>query len=204
MKLDADSWKTFRFGDLISDIYKAQAHSKCDLFAIDFPKNGYIPFVSRTEDNNCVDCYVSLKDDITIEAGNALTFGDTTATIAYQPDNFTTGDHIVVVRAGWLNEYTGAFITTLLKIEKFRYSYGRAFKMDFINNTFIKLPVNNDGKPDWKWMENYVKSLHSEPIKTANISCSLDIDTTNWNWFKLGGESGLFDIKKGKRLTSED
>lgn len=30
----------------------------------------------------------------------------------------------------------------------------------------------------------------------------LDIDA--WEWFKLGGKEGLFEIKKGKRLTAEE
>lgn len=30
------------------------------------------------------------------------------------------------------------------------------------------------------------------------------LDTSAWEWFQLGGEDGLFDIRKGQRLTSED
>ena len=32
----------------------------------------------------------------------------------------------------------------------------------------------------------------------------MKIDTSTWKWFQLGGDDGLFDIRKGKRLTSED
>ena len=85
--------------------------------------------------------------------------GDTTATIAYQEIPFITGDHIIVIRAPWLNKYTGLFIKAVLEKERYRYSYGRAFKMNLVQETEIPLPVDDAGKPDWMAMENYVKSL---------------------------------------------
>ena len=31
--------------------------------------------------------------------------------------------------------------------------------LDNMNDTKIKLPATPDGKPDWQWMESYIKSL---------------------------------------------
>ena len=31
--------------------------------------------------------------------------------------------------------------------------------MDLIKKTKIKLPSDSEGNPDWKFMENYIKSL---------------------------------------------
>lgn len=65
-----------------------------------------------------------------------------------------------VVRAdNWLNEKTALYIVTILNNEQFKYSYGRAFLMDRIKDTIIKLPVNENDNPDWNYMENYIKSL---------------------------------------------
>ena len=67
---------------------------------------------------------------------------------------------MVVVRAdSWLNKYTGMYIVAILNNERYKYSYGRAFLMDRIENTLVKLPSAADGKPDWQFMENYIKSL---------------------------------------------
>lgn len=154
-----ENWSAFRFGDLIERIYKATAHSKVDLITFDIPSENSIPFVSRTEKNNGVDCYVPLNNDVTIEDGNAIVVGDTTSTISYQPNKFTTGDHIVVIRAPWLNCFTGLFIVSLLNNEKYRYSYGRAYKMDSIKETLIKLPTDSQGAVDWEFIEKYIMSL---------------------------------------------
>lgn len=159
LDIDAMEWNWFKLGGLIDEIYKAEAHSKTDLYGVsDLPKDGYVPFVTRTEENNAVDCYVD-AEEVKIEKGNALVIGDTTSTVSYQPKPFSTGDHIVVIRASWLNEITGLFLVALLQRERFRYSYGRAFVMDSIKNTSIKLPVTPTGEPDWEWMESYIKSL---------------------------------------------
>ena len=133
--ISSTNWMPFTFEELDIKIYKAKAHAKIDM---DFSKNrkpSKLPFVSRTELNNSVDGWVSKDEESGIEEGNALVVGDTTSTISYQPNRFVAGDHIVVIRAKWLNKYTGLFVQTLLNKERYRYSYGRAFKMDLIKTT---------------------------------------------------------------------
>ena len=157
--ISSTHWMPFTFEELDIKIYKAKAHAKVDM---DFSKNrkpSKLPFVSRTELNNSVDGWVSKDEESGVEEGNALVVGDTTSTISYQPNRFVAGDHIVVIRAKWLNKYTGLFVQTLLNKERYRYSYGRAFKMDLIKTTQLFLPVNNNKKVDWKWIEDYIKSL---------------------------------------------
>ncbi|PNZ74215.1 restriction endonuclease subunit S (plasmid) [Macrococcoides caseolyticum] len=161
LSLEEKQFKSFNLKDLDIKVYKAKAHAKVN---IDFSKvrnDTRYPFVSRTEVNNSVDGWVNIdKSDLnSIEKGNALVIGDTTATISYQKDDFLTGDHIVVIRSNWLNKYTGLFIKSLLDKERYRYSYGRAFKKESILNTKIKLPIDDKGDPDWIFIKNYVKSM---------------------------------------------
>ncbi len=203
MKLDIDSWIEFRLGDLFAEMYKAEAHVKGDLECFNAPTEKTIRFISRTEMNNGCDCYV-LNNEITgIEEGNAIAIGDTTATCFYQSDRFVCGDHMVICRADWLNLYTALFLISILKQEKYKYSYGRAFKMDLISNTIIKLPSTPDNEPDWNYMEQYIKSIKHKRLSTANQGrySSLILGVENWVEFCVGD---LFEVKKGKRLTSDD
>lgn len=213
MNLDIESWKPFAFGNLIDEIYKAKAHAKVELAISNEMKGEYVPFVSRTENDNCVDCYAFVSDLQCTEEGNAIVIGDTTSTISYQPKVFGTGDHIIVIRASWLNEYTGLFIVGLLQKERFRYSYGRAFLINLIKTTIIWLPIQRtaDGVPcidethkfspegyipDWEWMENYIKSLNHKPIKTKNKhDNALTLDLEKWKKFKIGN---LFEVQLSK------
>lgn len=201
MNLDTKSWKTFRFGDLISEIYKAKAYKDEDLSFSKKLTEDSIPYVTRTDLNNGVKAFALRERLENIEKGNALVIGDTTATISYQKDDFIAGDHIVIVRTNWLNEYTGLFVMTLLKKESYRYSYGRAFKIDIIKETALKLPADSEGKADWAFMENYIKSLHNKAVTTKIRLKKTSLDTQNWGKFIF---SDIFTIQNGKGIKKEE
>lgn len=172
-----ENWKEFKLGKIISKPYKAKAYNKDDL-TVSTDANDMIRYITRTAEDNGCELIVSLKDIhiSDIEKPNAITIGDTTATCFYQDEQFIAGDHMVVIRADWLNKYNALFILSVLKQEQFKYSYGRAFIMERIENTMLKLPIvlNKDQSPfidssckysdegyvpDWQFMENYIKSL---------------------------------------------
>ena len=203
MNLETSMWKEFRLGDLFSQMYKAEAHIKAEYDFYSTPFENSIRFISRTEENNGCDCYILNRDLTGIEDGMAIVIGDTTATCSYQEVPFVCGDHMVICRADWINLYSALFIITLLKQEKYKYSYGRAFKMQLISDTILKLPATPEGKPDWDYMESFIKSLNHKPLATANQGgcASPTLGVESWQEFVIGD---YFEVKKGKRLTSED
>lgn len=158
VSIDVKGWGKFRLEDLFDQIYRGETNVKADLKIVDYSDENSMALVTRTAENNGIDCYVDIRDVNRVEKGNALTIGDTTATIFYQPNRFVTGDHMVVCRAKWLNQYTGLFVKTILDQENYRYNYGRAFKTEIIKETYIKLPIKEDGTPDWLLMEEIIKS----------------------------------------------
>jgi hypothetical protein len=197
MSLDMSNWKEFRFGDLISDIYKAKAINKDDL-TIATDSDNTIRYITRTGENNGCELLADIRDidSKMIEKGNAISIGDTTATCFYQAEDFITGDHMVVVRAdSWLNPYTALYIVTILTNEQYKYSYGRAYLMDRIKDTMIKLPVDSDDNPDWQFMEDYIKSLRHKPLITKNKSGQVpDLNVQTWKEFRVGD---LFHCSNG-------
>jgi type I restriction enzyme M protein len=58
-----------------------------------------------------------------------------------------------------LNQYTAMFLITILKLEKFRYSYGRVLDADRLKQAQIKLFATKNNEPDWDLMEKFIKSL---------------------------------------------
>ena len=172
--LEIDKWEEFRVSDLFSQIYKAKAHTKDEVEVLKMDRG--IHYVSRTDTNNGVHFVVKNEGLQGVEKANCITIGDTTATCYYQNEDFVTGDHIVVLRAEWMNLYRGLFVRTIFMQEYIRYCYGRAYRMDLIKNTIMKLPIQRDDKgepiidvnknysikgyvPDWDFMENYMKML---------------------------------------------
>lgn len=173
MELNTDEWKWFTISDFCEKPYKATAYNANELMDCKADSPKAILYVTRTDVNNGCKGFVINEDFTQIEKGNAITIGDTTSTIYYQSRDFICGDHMVVLRSKYFNIYTGLFIATLLNKERFRYNYGRAFTMDIIEETRIKLPVTPSGEPDWQFMEDYIKSLpysrNLEPSKPNEV-----------------------------------
>lgn len=176
LDLNEEKWEAFTFGRLIDKIYKAHAYTKDELNEQDIKSASTLRYITRTAEDNGCELIVKNEALSYIEDGNAITIGDTTATCFYQEERFVTGDHMIVIRADWLNTYIGLFIVSLLNYEQYRYSYGRAYLIDRVKETVLKLPIcrNNDGLPiidatkrfsnegyipDWQFMEEYIKSL---------------------------------------------
>ncbi len=158
INLSERKWEIFALKKIINDIHNGKSYNVSDLVVSD--TEDYIPYVTRTDENNGISLCVEEKEYAGLEKGKAITIGDTTSTIFYQQSDFITGPHIIVIRAEWFNIYTASFLIALLNMEKYRYPvFGRAFSKELIQETLLPLPVNSKGKPDYDFMEEYVKSL---------------------------------------------
>lgn len=173
MQLNTNEWKWFSIEEFCEYPYKAKAYNANELTECLNNDPKAILYVTRTDVNNGCKGFVINDGFEEVERSGAITIGDTTSTIFYQNKDFICGDHMVVLRSKFFNVYTGLFITALLNKERFRYNYGRAFTMDIIAKTRIKLPATPSGEPDWQFMEDYIKSLpfsrNIEPSKPNEV-----------------------------------
>ena len=198
MNLDINNWKEFTFGRLISDIYKSKAINKDDLQIAANWKLG-IRYITRTAENNGCELIADLSfiDNSFIQEGNAITIGDTTATCFYQSEKFITGDHMVVVRADWLNEILALYMVTILNKEQYKYSYGRAFLIDS-----LKKYSDLGYVPDFDMMQQYIKTLHFKYLTTKNKRINIQkLKISDWKEFYISRtytQSGLFEIENCK------
>lgn len=204
-------WKKFNFGSLFETIKKAESYSTEDLEIVStVTSDSYLPYITRTYQDNGCKYFVTRDSELSVEAGNALIIGDTTASCFYQESEFVCGEHIVVLRNDqWLNRFTGLFIATLVNHERFRYSYGRALKIDIIKSMDISLPVDEEGNIAWMIIEEFIRSLHPENIATVN---SLEtpmrrVLIEDWKFFnvqRIAGRPGLLNLEICKCARAED
>ena len=171
MKLNTDEWKYYTIGDL----FRVEL-TKGDIKA-DEVDSGNIPLISSGEGNNGVVKYISKDGD-----GKAEMFPDNTITLDmfchanYQGLPYYAVGHgrvNILFPKFELNKYIGIFICTLINREVYRFSYGRAVYSTVAEKMKIKLPVTPSGEPDWKFMEDYIKSLpfskNIEPSKPNEV-----------------------------------
>lgn len=79
----------------------------------------------------------------------------------YQAEGFWASDDVnVLYPKEWtLNKYNAMFIISIIKANKYLFSYGRKWTTEKMKKTLLILPVQTDGTPDWDYMERYIKSL---------------------------------------------
>ena len=200
MKIDTSAWGWFQIGKLFDKFETGKGH---DTLLDDGDACLYLG--AKKSDNGVM--RTCATNESMLQEGNCIVFicngAGSVGYANYMDKPFIATTNLVLGYADWLNEKTGLFVATVLCKERFKYSFGRKWKTH-LRDTKIKLPIAADGKPDWRWMESYINSLHSKPLTTGNAGKPRPFDTHAWKWFKLGGDDGLFEIRKGKRLTSAE
>lgn len=159
-KLDTSNWKEF----LVSEVFDCKTTKA---ITSDELVQGNTLYVTRSAINNGCSGFLQ-KVDSKVNEPNCITIGAEGKFAFYQDTEFEAGVKIYTLRNGQLNRYNALFLCTLLNLEVFKYSYGRARVLEKIKDEKIKLPINSNGQPDYNYMENYIRSLWGGVAK--NIS----------------------------------
>lgn len=146
----------------LSDLFTTFERGKCGSAEKLLEKGDEIYYVgAKKEDNGFM--YKVIKDEKYITKGNCIVFiGDGQGSVGYstyQEKDFIGSTTLSMGRNNNLNKFNAIFLITLLDKERFKYSFGRKWNGEKLKNTKIKLPVDKNGNLDWKFMEDYIKSL---------------------------------------------
>lgn len=149
-------WGSFTYHDLF-DIKKGTR-----IVVSKTTKKGTCPFISATSRNNGISNMLDLEP---IYQGNTITVvydgQGGLAEAFYQPQPYWAVDSVNVLYPKFkLNPFIAMFLITLMRKERFRFSYGRKWHKDRMEKSIIKLPVDESMKPDWEFIEKYIKSLN--------------------------------------------
>lgn len=153
MKLNTDEWKWFNY----SDLFAISGSKTTKIEELETYGKGEYPYVTTQAVNNGVENFYNFCT----EKGGVLTVDSAVLGFcSYQEKDFSASDHVEVLTPKFkMNKYIALFLTTLINMEQYRYSYGRKCSQIKLRKSRIKLPVTPSGEPDWKFMEDYIKSL---------------------------------------------
>ena len=207
MNLNTTNWKEFVLGRLFV-IKKGKRLTSAE------QEDGGNNYIGAIDSNNGIANHIAQAP---IHKGNtiSLSYNGSVGEAFYQKDPYWATDDVNVLYSKYegFNEQIGLFIATVLKQEKYKFSYGRKWTLDNMNITIIKLPAqrNDDGTiyldtskkysddgyvPDWQWMENYIKSLHHKPLATRNKGTNVpQLNISSWKEFAL---KMLFNVELSK------
>lgn len=160
--IDVRKWKKFHLYD--DDLFNIDMGTKLDKVKMT-ELNPEVNFVGRANNNNGITTRVDkLMGVEPYEAGNMTLSlgGEYLGSCFIQPDVFYTSQNVVVLIPKWdmsfeVKQFISAMIfkESRLYYKAFVDELNRHIKTDF---TFL-LPVEADNKPDWKYMEQYIKNM---------------------------------------------
>jgi hypothetical protein len=140
----------------LTDLFKIEKSSG-PLTKDAIANKGNIPLITASELNNGLACRSSFK--ATHKAGS-ITVADF-GHCFYQPEDFNA-HHLTVLEPKFeITSKIGIFLITILNQWGYKYNFGRAFNKIRAEREIIKLPTK-DGKPDWKWIQDYMNEMKVE------------------------------------------
>lgn len=150
LELDTFNWQEFELIDFF-EMFAGKYINKLDY------ESGSVPYISTSDTNNGVMNFINQEPEF---PENCITIGKVGVTTYYQGSKFLATSDVTVLKpkGNFLNKYTGIFITTLIKLESKKWTYGRQIRLGDCKELIIKFPVK-DGAPDWGFMENFIKQL---------------------------------------------
>lgn len=218
MNLDINQWKEFKLSAIFT-IHNGKGITKEEIEE----NEGDFTVVQSGEENNGVLGKISReyceKMDYTFCDEPCLTVARSGSAgfVSFQINGCVVGDSakILLLDKSIASTELYVFLQTLLTANRFKYAYGRKVTESKYMIDVVKLPIQRDSNgtplidktkkysddgyiPDWKWMENYIKSLHYRPLTTQNANkLTTRLDTDKWEYFLL---KDICSISMGNKM----
>lgn len=150
--ITTETWQPFKLQDLF-EIKKGKRLTKANMLP------GVVPYIGATDSSNGVTAFIGQAP---IHDGNtiSLSYNGSVAEAFYQPVAFWATDDVNVLYPNFeMTPESALFLCTILRMEKYRFNYGRKWHLERMKGSEIYLPVTTKGEPDWNYMTEYIKRL---------------------------------------------
>ncbi|MCI8306998.1 MAG: restriction endonuclease [Lachnospiraceae bacterium] len=168
---------------------------------------GEIAYISSTKMNNGISSFISPPDNIPIyENKMTLSNSGSVGYLFFHEYPFVASDHVTVIsikdKNVTLNVGIALYLKPILEAMRCKYNFGREISDSRLAKEKVLLPVNDDGTPDWDYMNATIKQIRKtvkwNTLDSRNTNTLLSLSDVLWKDFTM---ESVFVIKKGKRLT---
>ena len=161
LKLTDRKWKLF----LISEIFEVESTETNEIFRFE---KGTVPFICASNFNNGIQGFIKPHKDTKIYKRNSLTVSSLDGTTFFQEIDFVGRGHgsVQVLFNKNINKFSALFISTVIKKSciPLNLSYSNQLFLNKLKSLKIKLPVDQNNNPDWKFMENYINERERDIV----------------------------------------
>lgn len=159
-QLPTAQWQPFTLAQLF-EVRKGKRLTKDEMVP------GNTQYVGATETNNGITARIGQD---ALHPGGQLTvsYDGSIGEAFYQPEPFWASDAVNVLYPRFeMSPEIAIFIATLIRLEKYRYNYGRKWKLEVMQATTIRLPVDAEGLPAWDAMTAVIKDCPCHRLLVA-------------------------------------
>ena len=212
-KMDLSSWGWFVIGDLMTKLelkIKKEDFDKRTDTSLEQTNEFSLPLVNAKDGNNGI-MYYGREEDFESETmcldivqNGAIATGNVYA----QPQKVgVLWDAYLIKPKANISELALLFLSRVVQNSiKSKYGYNDKAIWDKVKDDTIPLPKDKMGKPDWEYMEQFMRQIRNITQKNIDCiarglkqSCRKKIHTTTWRRFHLYDDD-LFTIDSGTKL----
>ncbi|MCD8375989.1 MAG: restriction endonuclease subunit S, partial [Oscillospiraceae bacterium] len=157
--LNEKEWREFIIGSMFF-VKRPQSRSEKQY------EPGTIPFVASGNANNGVINYFSPHESDVLDKRGCITVSPVDGSAFYQETDFLgrggAGSSIILLYNDRMNKYSGLFLSKMVRQTCSKYNYGKMGNQESIKREKIMLPVDENGIPDWRYMEQYAWALSAK------------------------------------------
>lgn len=175
-KIDISKWQEYRLGDLFykCNLDKKDNFNKISDVSLEKTDEFDLPLVNAKHYNNGIMYYGRSSDfdseimTLDIVQNGAVAVGDVYA----QPQRTGVLEDAYLIKAYDNITATSVlqFLATIIQKDiKQHFSYDNKCTWDKAKEMIIHLPANQNGQPDWEYMENYMKNIMNDTKEKLNI-----------------------------------
>lgn len=152
--LDEKEWGHFLIPDVFPGIQRGKRLKNADHVP------GVIPYVSSTANNNGVDDYVEATAG-TRSFSNCISLANSgsVGTAFYEPFEFVASDHVTSLKREGTSKFVYLFLATTIERQGSNFNFNREINDARIKKMQVMLPVTDEDKPDYEYMEQYAKNM---------------------------------------------
>ena len=205
LQLNEREWAEFDIRAVFPEIRRGKRLKTADHI------EGNIPYVSSSAMNNGVDAFIG-NDGHIRKYENCITLANSgsVGTAFYHCYEFIASDHVTALQSSKLNKYRYLFVATMVSRLQGKYSFNREINDLRINREKVLLPVDDEGQPDYAFMEQYIREREKQLIEQYIAHIGIvqiprggitPLHEKEWKEFYI---SDIFVIRPGKRLTKSD
>ncbi len=120
---------------------------------------GPTPFIAATEYNNGLRQYIERDPIYPAHTLTVVYNGNSVAEAFYQDQPYWATDDVnILIPRKKLSMWFLLFVATLIRLEKFKFSYGRKWSVSRMKSSSIYLPHDDFGNIDFAYIDDFMKS----------------------------------------------